>query len=583
MHHHSQQVLALMEDPDFTVLDDHFNRFNPFKVLQVDNYEIRHSNVLGWLMDPAGNHNLGPYFAKKMITKVFTNPANTEDEDKLSNYDVLEISSHPYYDLTVYKELQTSNRKRIDLLAVSDLHKIVLLIENKYWSGESEGQLEEYIEYARTVYAGYKVIPVFLTLQDEEPTHEDYLMLGYSDVLGILQQLLESRKDYMNAHIHSFISYYTDILEDQLVENEKLNATGMELYRNHKEAIDLLHTFRRVPGDEGNLLLSTYWRHQETIDFIKGVGDSFLKEAFLQFAGKQQWPEHLYTTHFRVPHFLEQTWFDHYEESDLRKTWWMNRGLIAWFERAGDRLKLRVEVGPLEHELRARLLRGLAARGLDIKEQAYEESSQYTRIYMDAEAPESWEDVCELARVMERLYEKEAFQSLLRLTNEAVVLGDEGVQERTADGTPLEKAFRGLLALKDIQHYQVHHRLPSFVESEWARFPAGYGLTERYWLGYPLIAWFRVKNSTLRLIIEVGPLPFKERSHLLSRLQEEGVPVRALAYEEGRKYSRIFSRAVPVGNIEDTDELRQAMIRLMDSKEYGDMRDQIRRAINGLG
>ncbi len=582
MTHHSHQVLALIEDPDFTVLDDHFNRFNPFKILQVDNYEIRHSNVLGWLMDPAGNHNLGPYFAKKIITKVFTNPANTDDEDKLSNYDVLEISSHPYHDLTVFKELQTSNRKRIDLLAVSAFHKTVLLIENKYWSGESEGQLEEYIEYARSVYGGYKIIPVFLTLQDEEPTHEDYLMLGYSDVLAILQQLLETRKEYMNAHIHNFISYYTDILEDQLVENEKLNATGMDLYRNHKEAVDLLHLLRQGPGDGDDLLISTYRRHLETINFIKSVGDSFLKEAFLKFARKRKWPEHLYTAHFRVPHFLEKTWFEQYKDSDLRKNWWMNRGLIAWFERAGDRLKLRVEVGPLEHELRVRLLRGLAARGLDIKEQAYEESSQYTRIYMDAEAPESWEDVSELARVMERLYEKEAFQSLLRLTNEAVVMGEEGVQNRTADGTPIEQAFRQLLEVKDISNYQIHHRLPNFVESEWTRFPAGYDLTEKYWLGYPLIAWFRLKNSALRLIIEVGPLPTGKRNHFLLRLEEEGVPVRALAYEEGRKYTRIFSRAISVGNIEDADELRNAMIQLMDSTEYGDIRDRIRRTIGAL-
>ncbi|KZE37234.1 hypothetical protein AV656_11725 [Bhargavaea cecembensis] len=582
MTQHSHQVLALMEDADFTVLDDHFNRFNPFKILQVDNYEIRHSNVLGWLMDPAGNHNLGPYFAKKMITKVFTNPANTEDEDKLSNYNVLEISSHPYHDLTVYKELQTSNRKRIDLFAVSDLHKIVLLIENKYWSGESEGQLEEYIEYARSVYEEYKIIPIFLTLQDEEPTHEDYLMLGYSDILAILEQLLETRKEYMNAHIHSFISYYTDILEDQLVENEKLNAIGMDLYRNHKEAVDLLHSLRLTPVEKEDILLSTYRRHKETIDFIKSVGDSILKEAFLKFARKHKWPEHLYTAHFRTPNFLEPVWFDHYGENDLRKNWWMNRGLIAWFERAGDRLKLRVEVGPLEHELRVRLLRGLAARGLDIKEQAFEESSQYTRIYMDADAPESWEDVSDLARIMERLYQKEAFQSLLRLANDAVINGEVVVQNRVADGTPLEQAFRQFLGAKDILHYQIHHRLPNFVESEWTRFPDGYWLTEKYWLGYPVIAWFRLRNSTLRLIIEVGPLPSRERNHFLSLLEEEGVQVRALAYEEGRKYTRIFSRAVPVGNIEDANKLRTAMVQLMDGAEYGDMRDRIQRAIGSL-
>lgn len=582
MTHHSQQVLALMEDIDFTVINDHFNRFNPFKILQVDNYEIRHSNVLGWLMDPTGNHNLGPYFSKKIIAKVFMNPTNTEDEDKLSNYDVLEISSHPYYDLTVFKELQTSNRKRIDLLAVSSLHKIVLLIENKYWSGESEGQLEEYIEYARSIYGGYKIIPIFLTLQDEEPTHEDYLMLGYSDVLTILKQLLETRKDYMNAHVHHFISYYTDILEDQLVENEKLNAIGLGLYRNHKDAVDLLFSLKQNTAERRTLLFSTYRRDQQTINFIKSVGDSILKEAFLKFTKKQNWPGHLYTAHFRKPNFLEPVWFDQYEESDLRKTWWMNRGLIAWFERAGDQLKLRVEVGPLEHELRVKLLRGLAVRGLDIKEQAYEESSQYTRIYMDQEPPESWEDVNALAQVMERLYQKEAFQSLLRLTNEAVIMGEEGVQRRVADRTSIEQAFRQLLDLKDIGNYQIHRRLPSFVESEWTRFPATYELTERYWLGYPLIAWFRLKNSTLRLIIEIGPLPTKERNHFLSRLEEEGVPVRALAYEDGRRFTRIFSNAVPVGNIEDADELRHGMVQLLNSAEYGDMRNRIRRAVESL-
>ena len=101
---------------------------------------------------------------------------------------MLELSRHPYQDLVVYEELLTSNRKRIDLLAVTELHKVAILIENKFWSVESEGQLEEYIESVRKTYDGYKIIPVFLTLQDEEPTHEDYLILGYSDVLDILKE-----------------------------------------------------------------------------------------------------------------------------------------------------------------------------------------------------------------------------------------------------------------------------------------------------------------------------------------------------------------------------------------------------------
>ncbi|MDW0118602.1 PD-(D/E)XK nuclease family protein [Sporosarcina thermotolerans] len=163
----------------FTYLHNHFNRFNPFKVLQVDNYEIRHSNVLAWLMDPGQNHDLGSYFIKKLMAKVFVNPANYEDEDKIANYDVLQLSRHSYHDLVVFKELATSNRKRIDLLAVSHLHQVAVLIENKFWSTESEGQLEEYIEFVRTAYAGYKIIPVFLTLQDEEPNFEYQVLIEF--------------------------------------------------------------------------------------------------------------------------------------------------------------------------------------------------------------------------------------------------------------------------------------------------------------------------------------------------------------------------------------------------------------------
>ncbi|MCG7344814.1 PD-(D/E)XK nuclease family protein [Sporosarcina sp. ACRSL] len=593
MPNHQQQILTLIEDSqEFTYLHNHFNRFNPFKVLQVDNYEIRHSNVLAWLMDPQQNHDLGSYFIKKLIAKVFVNPANYEDEDKIANYDVLQLSRHSYHDLVVYKELATSNGKRIDLLAVSDLYQVAVLIENKFWSTESEGQLEEYIEFVRTAYAGYKIIPVFLTLQDEEPTHEDYLMLGYSDVLDILNNMTDANKDYMHPDVHSFISYYIDILEDQLVQNDELNEKGMALYKNHKEAVDLLSSAGKgsvVENSFANELSQIYNQYKETIDFVVKVGSSFLREAFIRFARNLGWPEHLYTPHFKVPHFIEKTWDEHFDANDLRKKWWMNKGLIAWFEQADDRLKLRVEVGPLHHEDRVRLLQALKVRGVDVKEQAFEEGRQYTRIYMDADRPNSWEDVDFLVESMERLYKKESFQSLLRLTNEAVVVGDDdNIQifeptELKAE-SPLETAFTLFVNEQRIpsHHYNVNHIVPSFVEPEWTQLPSKYEVTEKYWLGYPLIAWFRRRNSTVRLIVEVGPMPHLERTRVLKSIEEQGIPVRALAYEEGRRFTRIYSRAVPVEDMEDTEELKVAMEQLFSANEYIAVREGIARAIEGL-
>ena len=38
-----------------------------------------------------------------------------------------------------------------------------------------------------------------------------------------------ANKAYMHQDVHSFISYYIDILEDQLVQNDELNEKGMAL------------------------------------------------------------------------------------------------------------------------------------------------------------------------------------------------------------------------------------------------------------------------------------------------------------------------------------------------------------------
>ena len=152
----------------------------------------------------------------------------------------------------------------------------------------------------------------------------------------------------------------------------------------------------------------------------------------------------------------------------------------------------------MHHENRVRLLRALAAKGIDVKEQAFEEGRQYTRIYMDADCPTSWEDVDSLVESMLRLYQKDSFQSLLRLINEAVKVGDDEsiplVEPTVIQAhSPLEKAFTMYVNEQRIPpgYYNVNPTLPSFVEPEWTQLPSEYQVTEKYWLGYPLIAWFR--------------------------------------------------------------------------------------------
>ena len=103
---------------------------------------------------------------------------------------------------------------------------------------------------SRDTYIGYQIIPIYLTLQNDEPTHEDYLMLGYEDILLILKNYFDVKADYVQADIRSFLFYYADVLENQLIQNKEMVDNSMIVYRNHKDAVDLLYA-------SGKLIYST--------------------------------------------------------------------------------------------------------------------------------------------------------------------------------------------------------------------------------------------------------------------------------------------------------------------------------------
>lgn len=44
---HNFEILSLLDNSiEFEKLHSKFNRFNPFKILKVDKFEIRHSNMI---------------------------------------------------------------------------------------------------------------------------------------------------------------------------------------------------------------------------------------------------------------------------------------------------------------------------------------------------------------------------------------------------------------------------------------------------------------------------------------------------------------------------------------------------------
>src|SRR5690242_5538597 len=69
---HSQALLDrfLVRNSDLEQLNARLSAFNLLQVLRIEKAEIRHSNVLAWLLDPSETHGLGTLFLKRFVTSL---------------------------------------------------------------------------------------------------------------------------------------------------------------------------------------------------------------------------------------------------------------------------------------------------------------------------------------------------------------------------------------------------------------------------------------------------------------------------------------------------------------------------------
>ncbi len=85
-------------------------KFNLFDILKASRNEIRHSNVLSWLLDPNENHGIGDIFTRKLIQNLIKYNSYSKDIFKLLLLD--------FYSFSIYREW-----KNIDILMVSLMRK----------------------------------------------------------------------------------------------------------------------------------------------------------------------------------------------------------------------------------------------------------------------------------------------------------------------------------------------------------------------------------------------------------------------------------------------------------------------------
>jgi len=288
------QSFVIEENQNLERIRSQLREFNPFDVLGIQYFEIRHSNFLAWMFDPAGSHNIGDYFLKGFITLL----ERLQAGQKISLF---------LADLTktrVYREWNN-----IDILLINDEQRIVMPIENKVWAGKTgDGQLVKYAKLVSRLYAHdgedqYTICPVYLTpfnrMLTSEEENEGYQNVLYKDILQLLTKTVTDIEP--EKAITDFINYYIDNVTKRIMNDDKsdLNILAHQIYRKHKTALEFIMSKKPIIYSEANFRTIVNWLsehpdylHLKSHDYIvrflpRSVADVFAYPDFHSWGFEQ--------------------------------------------------------------------------------------------------------------------------------------------------------------------------------------------------------------------------------------------------------------------------------------------------------
>jgi hypothetical protein len=249
----------VIDCPELTALEALLSRFNIFRVLRAAHHEIRHSNMLSWLLTPDESHGLGDRSFRRWLMHVVHN-AEGEAKHRLGLPSPIEIDALDIESVEVARE-----RDNIDLLIIvrtMDGHSWTICIENKVESAQHSNQLRRYREIVerRYVEAEHRLY-VFLTKYGEEPKDDGFLVSSYSEIEAVLRTCLEERTDTIGPEPRLLISQYLELLAEDFVEESRAAQLARKIYRSHRKAIDFILENRDDPISEASSIMKEILGH----------------------------------------------------------------------------------------------------------------------------------------------------------------------------------------------------------------------------------------------------------------------------------------------------------------------------------
>jgi hypothetical protein len=312
------QLFAVFEKRMFWVL-----RKDIFEAIGAVRVEERHSDFLGYLLDPQQDHRLGDTFARKLLQRAVKLAGEIPVPVSQIDLDTWNLA-----DLQVRRKWQGGVT---DILLHSDANRLTVIIENKIDTTEHDNQLERSWTSATAHFPHDKTVGIYLTPEGEKASHPRFVSIDYGQIEAVTQELVETRGAWLGADLRVLMSHYAQMLRRHVVAESVIADLCRRIYHKHAQAIDLILEHR--PDRQATLrkFLEELIKLQSELVF-----DQSSKEL-IKFALKD-WDDALVLK-------AGQGWTP------------SGRMLLFEFQNRPESLKLKLIIGPGPRDTRERLLK----------------------------------------------------------------------------------------------------------------------------------------------------------------------------------------------------------------------------------
>ncbi len=234
----------LIDDPRFREYHQKIAKrkeFNTFDVLRYADYEIRHSNVLAWLLQPDESHGIGGEFLKWFVEHY---------NGKVGSEAAVPVPSvSEANDVRIVRELSN-----VDVSVFLERPRYRIAIENKTVEADSEhfDQVRRYDrELRETPGQTYTIRSVLLTTSPEGAVSEpDFVHVSWSSVVEEIRSL-QADGAFRSTEVGAFIRQYLDAVDGWLAPSATSEDHYVTLREDYgplwKEMLDVMGR----EGDDG--------------------------------------------------------------------------------------------------------------------------------------------------------------------------------------------------------------------------------------------------------------------------------------------------------------------------------------------